>query len=226
MNTYIRAKEVRLIGPDSTQLGIVSTQEALHKAREVGLDLVEVSSQSVPPVCRIMDFGKYKFEKAKREKEARKKQKVFKVKEIKMGPNISEHDYQFKLRHAKGFIEDGDKVRVAIVFHGRQITHQELGRKVMARFIEDMKELAITEQFPRMEGKMFVTIFTLNPLLKRQSKKEFHKPAAPSATPKPATPVQQAPAPVEPPSAAAIASNPATEQPENSGPETNSVSVQ
>ncbi|MCX7918517.1 MAG: translation initiation factor IF-3 [bacterium] len=171
MNTYIRAKEVRVIGPDGVQLGILPLQEALNKAREVGLDLVEVSSQAVPPVCRIMDYGKYKFEKAKREKEARKKQKTIKVKEIKMGPNISEHDYQFKLRHAREFITEGDKVRVAIVYHGRQITHQEIGQKVMTRFIEDIKDLAIPEQTPRMEGKELTAIFTINPLIKKQLKK-------------------------------------------------------
>jgi translation initiation factor IF-3 len=164
-----------LIGADGAQLGVVSLQDALNRSREIGLDLVEVSSQAVPPVCRIMDFGKFKFEKAKREKEAKKKQKVIKVKEIKMGPNISEHDYQFKFRHAKDFIAEGDKVRLAVVFHGRQITHQELGRKVMARFIEDMKGLAIPEQFPRMEGKEFAAMFTIDPLVKQKIKKDAAK---------------------------------------------------
>lgn len=140
-----------------------------------------------------MDFGKYKFEKAKREKEAKKKQKVIKVKEIKMGPNISEHDYQFKLRHAKDFIAEGDKVRLAVVFHGRQITHQDLGRKVMARFIGDIKELAIPEQNPRMEGKEFAAMFTIDPLVKQKMKKDAvkattgAKPVKPAAgDPKPA----------------------------------------
>ena len=223
---------MRLIGPDSTQLGVVPLQEALNKAREVGLDLVEVSSQAVPPVCRIMDFGKYKFEKAKREKEARKKQKVIKVKEVKMGPNISEHDYQFKLRNAKGFIEEGDKVRLAIVFHGRQITHQELGRKVMARFVADIKELAIPEQTPRMEGKEYAAMFTINPLVKQKIKKDAAK-----ATAEPKTPKSVAPEPKPPGASIAGASEPepadeqksTLEEPElspSSNPDTNIISVE
>jgi translation initiation factor IF-3 len=220
-----------LIGPDGTQLGVVSTAEALNKARGIELDLVEVSSQAVPPVCRIMDFGKYKFEKAKREKEARKKQKVVKVKEVKMGPNISEHDYQFKLRHAQGFIEDGDKVRLAIVFHGRQITHQELGRKVMARFVTDIKELAIPEQTPRMEGKEYVAIFTINPLVKQKFKKEAAKTAVPSKPAKPAgadeKPLMNSAAGTEaPPAVPNNDSANVPEQPRTSGQDTNPISVE
>ncbi len=222
---------MRLIGADGAQLGVVSLQDALNKSREVGLDLVEVSSQSVPPVCRIMDFGKYKFEKAKREKEAKKKQKVIKVKEIKMGPNISEHDYQFKLRHAKAFIAEGDKVRLAVVFHGRQITHQDLGRKVMARFIDDIKELAIPEQTPRMEGKEFATMFTIDPLVKQKMKKEAAKAAVGA---KPAKPIDAEPKPAETIGATSEV-KPADEiQPEAKGPElsassesdTNSISAE
>lgn len=222
---------MRLISDDGAQLGVVSLQEALNKSREVGLDLVEVSSQAVPPVCRIMDFGKYKFEKAKREKEAKKKQKVIKVKEIKMGPNISEHDYQFKLRHAKDFITEGDKVRLAVVFHGRQITHQELGRKVMARFVDDIKDLAIPEQFPRMEGKEFAAMFTINPLVKQKIKKDAAKAAASPKASKPAVPEQKPPitSATTPEAKPAVEDKPSPEEPElsaTSSQDTNSISVE
>lgn len=222
---------MRLIGADGTQLGVVSLQDALNKSWEVGLDLVEVSSQAVPPVCRIMDFGKYKFEKAKREKEAKKKQKIIKVKEIKMGPNISEHDYQFKLRHAKDFIGEGDKVRLAVVFHGRQITHQELGRKVMARFIDDIKELAIPEQFPRMEGKEFAAMFTIDPLVKQKIKKDAPKVAVSAKPPKSAVaePTPTGTAVPAPESKPADEIKPAVDEPElsaSSESDNNPISVE
>lgn len=159
VNENIRAREVRLIDANGDQLGIKSRQEALEIAETRNLDLVLVAPNAKPPVCRIMDYGKYRFEQQKKEKEARKKQKVINVKEVRLSPSIEEHDFNTKLRNARKFIDKGDKVKVSIRFRGRAITHKELGQKVLERFAEECKDIASVEQRAKMEGRsMFMML--------------------------------------------------------------------
>ncbi len=138
--------------------GVVPIESALSMASEVGLDLVEVSPNAEPPVCKVLDYGKFKYEAQKKKHEARKKQKVIDVKEIKMRPGIDEHDYQVKMRNARRFLGDGDKVKVTIRFRGREMAHQELGMKVLDRVREDLDELSKVEQFPQVEGRMMTMV--------------------------------------------------------------------
>ncbi len=138
-------------------MGIVNIREALGIARERGFDLVEVAPSAQPPVCRLMDYGKYKFEQNKREKEARKKQKVIAVKEVKMRPNIEEHDFQVKARNARRFLSGGDKVKLTIMFRGREITHPELGEKLSLKFVEELTDISSVEKPPKVEGRNMVT---------------------------------------------------------------------
>ena len=147
-----------MISPEGEQLGIVSLQEGLAKAQEYDLDLVEVAPQANPPVCRIMDYGKYKYEQQKREREARKRQKSVTVKEIKMRPNIEDHDFDVKARNAQRFLKDGDKVKCTIMFRGREIIHKEIGRKVLERLAEAVQEFAQIERPPTMEGRNMVMV--------------------------------------------------------------------
>ncbi|KUK12269.1 translation initiation factor IF-3 [Moorellaceae bacterium AZ2] len=158
MNGEIRAREVRLVGTNGQQLGIMPLREALRIAHEQGLDLVEVAPQARPPVCRIMDYGKYKYEQSKREREARKKQRIIDVKEVKLRPGIEEHDFQVKARNALRFLEDGDKVKVTIMFRGREISHPELGEKLCWRLADQVSELASVERPPKLEGRNMVMI--------------------------------------------------------------------
>lgn len=159
VNENIRAREVRLIGPDGDQIGVKSKQEALEMAQNADLDLVMVAPNAKPPVCRIMDYGKYRFEQQKKDKEARKKQKVITVKEVRLSPNIEEHDFNTKLKNARKFLEKGDKVKAAIRFRGRAITHSELGRDVLMRFANECEDLSTIEQKPKMEGRsMFLVL--------------------------------------------------------------------
>lgn len=160
VNEQIRAKEVRVIDPDGNQLGIMSIRDALQKAAERNLDLVAVSLNAKPPVCRIMDVGKYKFEQSKREKEARKNQKTITIKEVKVRPNIEEHDFQVKLRNARRFLQAGGKVKVTVMFRGREITHPELGQKLLNRMAEDVADLGSVERAPKVEGRNMVMILT------------------------------------------------------------------
>lgn len=153
INNRIRISPIRLIGPDGEQIGIVPTAEALEKAREAGLDLVEVSPNSRPPVCRILDFGKFKYELAKKDKMAKKKQHAFQLKEMRYRPKIDEHDFQFKTKHVKEFIESGSKVRVYVMFRGREMAHTEFGREVLERVIEELKEISVVEATPKQEGR-------------------------------------------------------------------------
>jgi translation initiation factor IF-3 len=161
INNQIRVKEVRLIDDEGKNLGIVPIEEALRLAREKNLDLVEVSPNANPPVCKIMDYGKYKFEQKKKEKEAKKKQHVQDVKEMKFKLNIEKHDYETKIKHIREFIQDGDKVRVWIWFRGRENVHPELGDKLAQRIIEDVSDIAVVEKLPVKEGKNMM--FTLIP---------------------------------------------------------------
>jgi translation initiation factor IF-3 len=145
-------REVRLIGPSGEQIGIVPTYKAMEAAREQGLDLVEVSPDARPPVCKILDYGKYKYEHEKREKEAKKKQHLVVVKEIKLRPKIGQHDLDIKLRHIREFLEEGDRVRLVVTFRGREMAHQDLGRAILTRALDSLAEVAVVEQPPRFEG--------------------------------------------------------------------------
>jgi translation initiation factor IF-3 len=151
-NERIRVRDVRLIGAGGEQVGIVPTFKALEAAREQGLDLVEVSPDARPPVCKILDYGKYKYEHEKREKEARKKQHTVVVKEIKIRPKIGEHDLEVKLKHVKEFFEEGDRVRLIITFRGREMAHQDLGRAVLEKALAALSEHGVLEQHPKFEG--------------------------------------------------------------------------
>jgi translation initiation factor IF-3 len=156
INRQIRVPQVRLISSDGQQVGIVSSQEALRMAEEQGLDLVEVAPQSNPPVCRILDYGKYKYEQSKRAKAARKKHHFMHLKEVKLRPKIEEHDFQFKLNHARKFLEAGNKVKFTVYFRGREITHKEFGNRLLDRLAEELKEIAGIERPTRLEGRNMV----------------------------------------------------------------------
>ena len=163
VNEKIRAREVRLIDSNGDQLGVKSRNEALDIAQKRNLDLVLVAPNAKPPVCRIMDFGKYRFEQQKKEKEARKKQKVINVKEVRFTPGIGDHDFETKLKNARKFLEKGDKVKAAVRFRGRAITHKELGKEVLDRFAEEVKDLGTVETKPKMGGRnMFMMVAPLN----------------------------------------------------------------
>ena len=150
--------KVRVIGPDNQQIGIMFTREAIQYATENGLDLVEVSPTAEPPVCRVMDYGKYLFEINKKQQTARKKQKQIQVKEVKFRPTTDEGDYQIKLRNLTRFLTEGDKAKVTLRYRGRELLHQELGVQILERIKADLGELAQVEQFPRLEGKQMVMI--------------------------------------------------------------------
>ena len=154
----VRVPEVRLISADGSQAGVVSTEQAMEQARESGLDLVEVSPMARPPVCKILDYGKYKFEQEKRIKESKRKQKLGKLKEIRMQPKIETHDLQFKARQVRQFLEEGNKVKVTIRFRGRELAHTEIGRDVLGRILEMLVESAVLERRPQMEGR-FMSMF-------------------------------------------------------------------
>lgn len=158
VNDQIRVREVRLVDVDGTQLGIVATREAQRIAQDKGLDLVEVAPTARPPVCRIMDYGKYRYEQQKREREARKKQKVISVKEIKMRPNIDDHDFEVRARNAERFLKEGDKIKATIMFRGRQIVHAALGKAVLDRLLERVNDLCIVERPPKVEGRNMIMI--------------------------------------------------------------------
>ncbi|OPY58595.1 MAG: Translation initiation factor IF-3 [Pelotomaculum sp. PtaU1.Bin035] len=158
INEEIRAREVRVIDSEGTQLGIMSSREALRLAEERQLDLVEVSAAAKPPVCRIMDIGKYKYEQSKREKEAKKKQKVISIKEVKLRPNIEDHDFNVKAKSAIRFLKDGDKVKATIIFRGREIVHTQLGQKLLIRLAEHLHEVSTVERQPKLEGKNMIMI--------------------------------------------------------------------
>lgn len=158
MNFRIRVPEIRLIGPDGSQMGIFQTRDAVKRAEEFGLDLVEISPMAKPPVCKIMDYGKYKYDIAKREHEAKKHQSVVHLKEVKLRPSTDEHDVQTKLRHIKRFLEDGDKAKVTIQFRGREMAHKELGNKLMEKIKTDIGAAAEIEQPPKFEGRFLTMI--------------------------------------------------------------------
>jgi translation initiation factor IF-3 len=158
INRAIRVKEVRVIDPEGKQLGILPIFEALRVAANYELDLVEVSPKSEPPVCRIMDYGKFKYQQQKKAHDAKKKQAVVHIKEVKMRPKTEEHDFEFKLRHIERFLKEGNKIKVTVVFRGRELAHPDLGRNVVNRIIEGTKEIGKVEQEAKFEGRNFVMI--------------------------------------------------------------------
>jgi len=157
-NRDIRAKEVRVIDADGEQVGVIPIYKALAIAADFGLDLVEVSPNANPPVCKIMDYGRYKYEQTKKLQEAKKKQTTFQLKEIKVRPKTGEHDLQTKLGHIRKFIEKKDKVKVTVVFRGREITLSQLGRDLLQKIAEEVQETAVVEQYPKFEGRTMIMI--------------------------------------------------------------------
>lgn len=157
-NHEITAPRVRVIGSDGSQVGIMLTRDAVAKAEEEGLELVEISPNAEPPVCKIMDYGKYLYQKDKAQHAAKRKQKIIQVKEIKFRPSTEDGDYQTKLRQIRGFLEEGDKVKITVRYRGRELAHQELGMQLMDRLKADLDDLGIIEQWPKMEGKQAVMV--------------------------------------------------------------------
>lgn len=156
VNRRIRSPEVRVIDPEGEQLGIMTVDDALEKAEGFGLDLVEVAPNARPPVCRIMDYGKYKYQQKKRTAEARKKTSRVELKEVKLRPKTDEHDFQTKLRRARGFLEENNKVKITVMFRGREITHPEIARTMLEKAAEILSDAAQVEQSPRMEGRNMI----------------------------------------------------------------------
>jgi translation initiation factor IF-3 len=160
INQFIRAKEVRVIDPEGKQVGVVSITEALKSAAEFGLDLVEISPNANPPVCKIMDYGRYKYEQTKKKQEAKKKQTTFQLKEIKVRPNTDDHDLQVKIGYIKKFIDKKDKVKVTVMFRGREITLSQLGRDMLAKIAEETADVAVVEQYPKFEGRTLMMVLS------------------------------------------------------------------
>ena len=160
INEMIKAPEVRLIGAEGEQIGVVSREDALDRSANIGLDLVIVADNADPPVCKIMDYGKFKYEEQKKKNEARKKQKTIDVKEIKLRPNIDSHDYDVKMRSMVKFLNEGDKVKVTMRFRGREMAHQNLGLDVLHRVRDDLENMSKIEQFPKLEGRQMVMVLS------------------------------------------------------------------
>jgi translation initiation factor IF-3 len=199
---------VRVVGPDGEQLGILPIEQALARALDLGMDLVEVSPMARPPVCKIMDYGRFKYTEKKKQNEAKKKQVVVQLKEVKLRPRTEEHDYDVKVRKIREFLQEANKARVTVMFRGREMSHRELGQKVLQEVIEDTKEFAIIESAPRMEGRQMFMILAPNPkMLQRQRDQAKAKAdaaaqapgggAAPAAPAPPSRPAEEA-APAEP----------------------------
>ncbi|MCP4108905.1 MAG: translation initiation factor IF-3 [Desulfobacteraceae bacterium] len=160
INQRIRAKEVRVIDPEGNQIGIIPTYKALAVANDFGLDLVEISPNADPPVCKIMDYGRYKYELTKKQQEAKKKQSTFQIKEIKVRPKTGEHDLQVKIGHIKKFLDKKDKVKVTVIFRGREITLSQQGRTLLTKIAEETNEVAIVEQQPKFEGRTMTMVLS------------------------------------------------------------------
>lgn len=180
MNREIMAPEVRLVGPDNEPIGIVPLMEALRMAGEADVDLVEISPTAVPPVCRLIDYGKFKYAEQKRAAEAKAKQKVIEVKEIKFRPGTDDGDYNIKLRNIRRFLDDGDKCKITLRFRGREITHQELGLALLARIRDELADSIIVEQFPKLEGRQMIMMIA--PGKKKAGAGKVAVPAEPAAT--------------------------------------------
>jgi len=185
INEKIQESEIRVIDENGEHLGVLPTEDALARANQAGLDLVEVATSGTPHVCRIMDYGQYKFEQAKRQREAKKKQKVIVIKEVKMRPRIDQHDYEFKMNHAQRFLEHGYKVKFTVMFRGREMAHKDRGRQVLQRVENDLLNLAFVEAKPKFEGRTLHMIVApvAKAKKKAQSDKEPQAPEKPDATP-------------------------------------------
>jgi translation initiation factor IF-3 len=193
VNRQIRISPVRVISPDSEQLGILPIERALEIAEELGLDLVEVAPLARPPVCRIMDYGKFKYEEQRQARDARKKQHHVQLKEVKMRPAIEDHDFDFKVRHARKFLEEGNKVKLTMMFRGRQMAHPEFGRQVLDRVFQELQDMSKVEAHPMLEGRSMIMV--LAPLAKPQA---APAPRGDKGTDEAAAPAPAAPAPVRP----------------------------
>jgi translation initiation factor IF-3 len=168
---------VRVVGPNGEQLGVLPIEQALARAQEEGFDLVEVNPMSKPPVCKIMDYGKFKYEEKKKASEAKKKQVVVHLKEVKLRPKTEEHDYEFKVRNVKRFLEEGNKARVTIMFRGREITHREQGQHILEDVVKDTKDVGVVEQAPRMEGRQMFMILAPNPKILQKVREQARQAA-------------------------------------------------
>jgi translation initiation factor IF-3 len=186
---------VRVIGASGEQLGVLPIDQALARAQEEGMDLVEVSPLAKPPVCKIMDYGKFKYLEKKKQSEAKKKQVVVQLKEVKFRPRTEEHDYEVKLKKIREFLGEANKARVTVMFRGRELSHRELGHKVLQRIIEDMKEMAVIEAVPRMEGRQMFMILAPNPkmLQSQRDRAKAQAAAAPAGATAPAPAAQAEP---------------------------------
>ena len=182
--------EVRVIDADGNQAGVMPTHEAIRMARDLGLDLVEVSPTSRPPVCRVMDFGKYKYELSKKQKQSKKKQHTFQIKEVKFRPKTEEHDYQFKKKHAEEFLEKHYKVKFTLMFRGRELDHKEMGYKILDRLTKDLEHVGTVDRKPEFEGRLM--IMYMSPLPSKAQPKAHAKPAAKAAPPSEAKEVSHA----------------------------------
>ena len=185
-NRRIRAREVRVVGSAGEQLGVLTIEAALEKAGSEGLDLVEVNPMAKPPVCKIMDYGKFKYEEKKKASEAKKKQVVVHLKEVKLRPKTEEHDYEFKVRNVKRFLEEGNKAKITIMFRGREITHKELGQAILDDVQKDVKEVGVVEQMPRMEGRQMFMILAPSPKVAQRARDRAKQEAAQAAASAPA----------------------------------------
>jgi translation initiation factor IF-3 len=183
VNERIRVREVRVIDETGQQLGIMPPQQALTIARQKGLDLVEVSATAVPPVCRIVDYGRFQYLEQKRARQAKKHQKTVEIKEIKFRPKVDEHDYLFKKKHIERFLLEGDKVKATVFFRGREMAHPEIGRRILERLIGELSEVALAETMPRQEGNQMSTILAQRPGVKKPAPQA--QPVAAQAAPEP-----------------------------------------
>ncbi len=213
VNRRIRVPEVRVIGPDGTQLGIMRTEEALKRAEEDGYDLVEVSPKAMPPVCRIMDYGKFKYEQAKQTAKAKKHQSTVILKEIKFRPKTDDHDFDFKVRHIRRFLQEGNKAKLVIIFRGREIVHPETGQAMLKAVVDACNDIAVVEQNPMMEGRrMLMVIAPKGGVIQRPpgspAPSPSPSPSAPSAAPAPTSSAPTPVAPSAPPKAAPAPSGP------------------
>jgi translation initiation factor IF-3 len=180
LNREIMAPEVRLSGVENEPLGVVSLTEALRMAGELDVDLVEIAATAIPPVCRLMDYGKFKYQEQKKAADAKSKQKVIEVKEVKFRPGTDDGDYNIKLRNIKRFLDDGDKCKITLRFRGREITHQEIGMALLTRMRADLADLIVVEQFPKLEGRQMIMMIAPG---KKKSSGAAAKVAAPAAAP-------------------------------------------
>jgi len=209
-NRRIKAREVRVIGPEGEQLGVLPVEQALSRAQELGMDLVEVSPMAKPPVCKIMDYGKFKYLEKKKQNEAKKKQVVVQLKEVKLRPRTEEHDYDVKLKKVREFLEEANKARITVMFRGREMSHKELGQKVLQRVIEDLRDMAVIEAAPRVEGRQMFMILAPNPRMLQAQRDRARAAQAAAPPPSPSAP---APAPAAPPPSAAPAPAPLSPPP-------------